>query len=368
MLYKVALWGHGYLQDFLETRLNAEEIVIYKWRTLDIMAAPAHLPLLYSERLTNLQLSTAPTASIGDTRTPFVACFGATPGCGSRSSMGIWTIFPSTHMLEVKMQRLLQDDSRDPDGPPQENPLWIYLYGRVDSEPGSEPHWKVESCLQGGMSLMAQNPWYLGRFLHGLPLIVQPGLIRELALQFPAWLSAGFRRQSLWRELFGSFHALEHLLLCGWTVIEAATRTLEADNTLFPLLKSLYVCISRSPARTDAHMAMMRWLAARRQMGLPLEAFELRVGKSVSPQTAAWAAQLLDAAKAAELALQIELHDGGMCDVCEWPTEYRLEADDSPDARPGAGAEGDWEWAESDGEDGGSESDYEAHSGSDNDG
>lgn len=66
MLYKVALWGHGYLQDFLETRLNAEEIVIYKWRTLDIMAAPAHLPLLYSERLTNLQLSTAPTASIGD--------------------------------------------------------------------------------------------------------------------------------------------------------------------------------------------------------------------------------------------------------------------------------------------------------------
>ncbi|KAL1946412.1 hypothetical protein VTO73DRAFT_15539 [Trametes versicolor] len=158
----------------------------------------------------------------------------------------------------------------------------------------------------------------------------------------------------------------------GWTFIEAATRTLEADHTLFPLLESLHVCIGRAPAHADTHVVIMRWLAARREMGLPLQALVLRVSrKSASPQRAAWAARLQDAAKAAEPALKIELRHGEMCDVCDLPTGYPQELEtDILDARPaGAGMPvgGDWEWAESDGEDGASGSDYETEPGSDDD-
>lgn len=392
-LYKVLLWDHVFVRDFLATSCpNVEEIVIHQWLAFNGPAASAHLPLVYLERLTNLKLTTASARYTSDVLALFrlgpSASLELTPDdrepdavrhllrCDAWLREGLFLgdlenlpVLSSTQLLEVKIQHLLDDVNMDPDGTSQArgDPLWVYLYGRAGLEPGDEPHWKVESRLQDGESVMTQNPRYLGRLLHGLPLIVQPGLVRQFALGFPDWLSAGIRRQSLWRELFGTFHALESLMLCGWEFIEAATRTLEADYTLLTLLKSLHVCISHPPARADADMAMMQWLAVRREMGLPLEMLELRVEKVMSPETAAFARRLIDAAKDAQPGLRIEWHYRELCDVCVWELPNSASEADGTDEDPDAGAGDGWEWAASD-EDSPSEPDDEADSGSDNDG
>lgn len=153
MLYKVFLFGHVYLRDLLATSCpNVEEIVIYKWHTFNIMAAPAHLPLVYLERLTNLQLFTASTKSIGDVLALFrlipsasfeLAAVETDPAAvGRLLRRDAWLrellfsgdlenlpVLWSTHFLQVKILHLLEDDSRAPDEPPSEEILWVYLYG-----------------------------------------------------------------------------------------------------------------------------------------------------------------------------------------------------------------------------------------------
>ncbi|KAL1946411.1 hypothetical protein VTO73DRAFT_15538 [Trametes versicolor] len=391
ILYTVSLWGHGYLQEFLATSCpNVEDIVIHQWRTFEFQAAPAHLPLVYLERLTDLALTAASTESTSDVLALFrlgpSTSLELAPDDRDRDVVrrllrhDAWLreslfsgdlenlpVLSSTQLLQVKIRHLHDDLSIGPDESTRGDPLWLYLYGRAGPEAGDGPHWEVKSRLQDGEFVMRQNPRYLGRLLHGLPLIVQPGLVRQFALGFPDWLSAGIRRQSLWRELFGTFHALESLMLCGWEFIEAATRTLEADYTLLPLLKSLHVCISHPPARADADRAMMKWLAVRREMGLPLEMLELRVEKVMSPETAAFARRLMDAAKDAQPGLRIEWHYREICDVCVWELPNSASEADGTDEDPDAGAGDGWEWAASD-EDSPSEPDDEADSGSDNDG
>ncbi len=271
-------------------------------------------------------------------------------------------ILLDTHNLLVFMDNEFNYEYAE--GPQPSEGLWFCVVGYSGEQHSDDQSWSLGGVFHGGVPVMAR-PRSLGRFLHGLPLIVRPALIRRLDLHLGDWLFAGIRRQSLWRELLGQFPALRELVLGGWECIEAVTRTLEADPTLLLQLKSINMCINGLPAHAGAAAAMTRWLAVRRAAGSSLETLSFDTWTGVSLETTALVNHLTSEATQHGMVVRVVPRD--FCEACQRPARVQdspsTDADMDADRQPGAAAEERWEWGKSDGEE--SESDTDTQYGFD---